>query len=87
MKQSLFAVVVVCLAILALPAVAANYERKSTGTRWLEGAGGLTIKVLVEGSVLGASEVFDLEPGSVGVAVRATRWRTRCRETSPRRRS
>ena len=43
--------------IAAAAQEASGYERESAGTRWLEGAGGLTIKVLVEGSVLGGSEV------------------------------
>lgn len=52
------------LLVLASAAVAVSaapgedaYTRSTHGTRWLEGAGGLTIKVLVEASNLGSDEV------------------------------
>jgi quercetin dioxygenase-like cupin family protein len=56
-----FVFVLAALALVAaasLPAQQApEYARSSRGTRVLEGAGGLAIKVLVEASNLGSSEV------------------------------
>ena len=51
-----------CLTLFSVAAMASaqegsDYSRQSRGTRWLERAGGLSIKVLVEGSVLGGNEV------------------------------
>lgn len=41
----------------AVQAADEDYARASRGTRWLEGPGGLTIKMLVESSNLGGDEV------------------------------
>jgi uncharacterized cupin superfamily protein len=47
--------------VLSATAVTAQdstaYQRSSAGTRWLENDAGVSIKVLVEGAVLGATDV------------------------------
>lgn len=45
------------LALSPLLAEEGSYDPAPSGTRWLEGAGGLAIKVLVEEANLGGSEV------------------------------
>lgn len=56
-----------------------EYARSSTGTRWLEGRNGLAIKMLVEQSNLGGSEVeigeiaFPIGAGRTGGGHRHTR--------------
>jgi quercetin dioxygenase-like cupin family protein len=64
MIQSPRFVLVAALGLLALPCLDASaqtdagaYTRSSEGTRWLEGRNGFAIKMLVEASNLGGSEV------------------------------
>jgi quercetin dioxygenase-like cupin family protein len=57
MVRQRLAIAVVFLTLAAVPAAAQDYDPAGAGTRILEGRGGFSIKMLVEQSNLGGSEV------------------------------
>ena len=60
MRTIRLAAVLLFASLTPIPALgqdSASYQRSSTGTRWLENDAGVSIKVLVEGAVLGETAV------------------------------